>query len=157
MLLALCAPTSFGADNNYDSTVPYDKNISFVLPVKAEIYREMLDQLSCTTISLNRKAIIKSLTTRLGNEEITPPNGMTLDKVAEELYIKSVEPVLQPQVEAFNELVNKQAKENQVNVGFIGFQGLAKGMNNVAADTLSEKFHQEVNQLAVTWNKHKLL
>ena len=131
-LFGLCVAVSFGADKNYDISTSCNKSISFVLPVKLKIYQDMLNQLSTTTISLNHKAITKNLIIRLKTEKITPPAGMTIAEIAEKLYMTSVVPTLQPRIDAFNDLINKEVKEKRVSAGFISFQGVSEKMEKLS-------------------------
>ena len=132
-ITAFCATSSLalGAGVPLQLNGTADKNVPFVIIIEKEEYQNLLDQLPETSVTINKAAIIKNLTTRLGNEEITPTKDQTLESIAAELYQTAVLPVLTPRVEKFNDLINKSSSKDSVSAGYLAFSGLAKSASNI--------------------------
>jgi hypothetical protein len=104
-----------------------EKQAHFLIPVKKEIYHEMLTALPPVKISPNREKLVEKIVSEIDK------NALEIGKerrsvIANEILEKTVLPLLKPRVEQFNSIMVSAASKDNVSAGFLAFKGLAAGM-----------------------------
>jgi len=138
---AVVAEAVEGEPKVYRMGSAVNKSVPFVLPLEPETYQQLLDKVPDTALAIEREKIIERLVSQLERFKVPVPKGEDEGEghnaIAQAIYKEQIEPVLEPRVEKFNELINRRIDDDQIGVAFIAFAGLAKGMAR-SSDTVSK-------------------